>query len=157
MTVTYSREYPELTRRQWEVLKYIIDYQNEHGGMSPSIRDIQAEFDLGSPNGVVCHIEALREKGYLHPAPIVGAVRKQASRSFLINWDKIHAPVISYHGGRVRVLAMPKDMTPEKARSIARALMNAAEACDQVRAEAEPQEPDAESTGTNGTRATLPG
>lgn len=53
----------QLTARQNEILWFIRDWMHDHGGHSPSIRRIGAEFGIVSPNGVMCHIKALKAKG----------------------------------------------------------------------------------------------
>jgi repressor LexA len=53
-----------LTKRQKEILNYIINYTKEHD-YAPSFREIGAEFGLSSPATVHKHIEALRQKGFL--------------------------------------------------------------------------------------------
>ena len=55
-----ATELPELTTRQTEILAYI-----KSRDICPSVRQIGREFGIGSPNGVMCHIRALRQKGYL--------------------------------------------------------------------------------------------
>lgn len=54
----------DLTRRQRDILLYIVEHL-EATGQSPTIRAIGARFDISSPNGIVCHIDALIRKGYL--------------------------------------------------------------------------------------------
>jgi len=55
---------PPLTDRQAEVVAFIHDHYVELG-YSPSLRDIIAEFGFSSTNAVVCHLKAIRKKGYL--------------------------------------------------------------------------------------------
>ncbi|MGB1674600.1 MAG: LexA family protein, partial [Limisphaerales bacterium] len=55
---------PKLTKRQGQVLGFIIDYQREHGS-SPSQREIAAFFGFRSITAVADHLKALRRKGYL--------------------------------------------------------------------------------------------
>jgi SOS-response transcriptional repressor LexA len=57
-----------LTAKQKKVYRWIADYfQRER--IPPSVREIQAAFDLGSPNGAVCHITPLMRKGWLVRKP----------------------------------------------------------------------------------------
>ena len=53
----------DLTARQREVLCYIL--QCWLSGFLPSFREIGSELDIGSPNGVACHLRALKQKGYV--------------------------------------------------------------------------------------------
>ena len=55
---------PKLTKRQGQVLGFIIDYQREHGS-SPSQREIAAFFGFRSMTAVADHLKALRRKVYL--------------------------------------------------------------------------------------------
>ncbi len=56
-----------LTGRQQAILDYIIEFRRAHG-CSPSIPEIQREFRISSPNGVVGHLNALEAKGYIKRA-----------------------------------------------------------------------------------------
>lgn len=60
----------ELTPRQQSVLDFIQRHVTENG-YPPTVRDIGAEFGLTSPNGVLCHLKALRRKGRLDWKPHV--------------------------------------------------------------------------------------
>lgn len=53
-----------LTERQREVYDYIRARVVD--GMPPTIREIGAKFSIRSPNGVVCHLEALQRKGLIY-------------------------------------------------------------------------------------------
>lgn len=55
---------PPLTRRQQQLLGFIID-QIRRRGYSPSIREIGKAHGINSPNGVMCHIHVLEQKGYI--------------------------------------------------------------------------------------------
>jgi repressor LexA len=58
-------ERANLTAKQNEILGYIRRYIEENG-YPPAIRDIGAAFKIKSPNGVMCHLRALKTKGYIH-------------------------------------------------------------------------------------------
>lgn len=53
-----------LTKRQQKILQFILDYV-EREGYPPSIREIGAEFGIGSLRGVTVHLDALGRKGYI--------------------------------------------------------------------------------------------
>ena len=53
-----------LTKRQQTIFKYIRK-QILKNGFGPTIRDIQDEMGFKSPNGVVCHLRALENKGLI--------------------------------------------------------------------------------------------
>lgn len=57
-----------LTERQNLVLT-TIDAFTRRKGYPPSIRDVMREMGITSPNGMVCHIRALRDKGWLQQVP----------------------------------------------------------------------------------------
>ena len=63
MTET-TQERPTLTVRQREVFDFIVDFADRHGYWA-SIRDIQVGIGAASPNGAMCHLVALRKKGYI--------------------------------------------------------------------------------------------
>ena len=53
-----------LTRRQSEILKFIIDCIREQG-MPPTIAEMGSHFGISSTNGVNDHLVALEKKGYI--------------------------------------------------------------------------------------------
>lgn len=53
-----------LTTRQQQVLDVIAKYIDKHR-RAPSIRDLGELLGIGSPNGVMAHLHALRKKGYI--------------------------------------------------------------------------------------------
>ncbi|MCU0248188.1 MAG: transcriptional repressor LexA [Bryobacter sp.] len=57
----------ELTRRQSEVLDFIVAFRRANG-CSPSIPEIQRHFGIRSPNGVAGHLHALENKGLIRRA-----------------------------------------------------------------------------------------
>lgn len=56
-------ETPDLTTRQRGILSYILLQWSR--GCPPTNRMIGFNFDISSPNGVLCHIRALQKKGYV--------------------------------------------------------------------------------------------
>lgn len=56
-----------LTTRQEAILRFIADYQSS-SGYPPSIREIGAEFGIGSLRGVTVHLDALEKKGFIERA-----------------------------------------------------------------------------------------
>jgi repressor LexA len=53
-----------LTDRQRAVYRFIRDLIQRRG-YGPTVREIASEFDIKSPNGVVCHLKALEKKGLI--------------------------------------------------------------------------------------------
>lgn len=66
----------ELTKRQQQVLDYISTYQSKHG-FSPTYQEVADHFGMASKFGVVRHVEALIQKGYLQKSDA-------AARSFRV-------------------------------------------------------------------------
>lgn len=62
--MTTQLERAPLTDRQAQVLAWISRYIDDHG-YSPTIREMCVALGIRSPNGVVCHLEPLRRKGYI--------------------------------------------------------------------------------------------
>lgn len=54
----------ELTARQKKVFDFIRKQINTRG-YGPTVREIGAQFDIASPNGVMGHLRALESKGYI--------------------------------------------------------------------------------------------
>ncbi|MFA5070518.1 MAG: transcriptional repressor LexA [Patescibacteria group bacterium] len=54
----------KLTKKQREILNFILDYQQEHE-YSPSYEEIGENFGLASKATVHAHIQSLKKKGYL--------------------------------------------------------------------------------------------
>ncbi len=53
-----------LTDRQQAIYDFILEYRQANG-CSPSIPEIQKQFEIRSPNGVAGHLHALEAKGYI--------------------------------------------------------------------------------------------
>ncbi|MHB8903144.1 MAG: transcriptional repressor LexA [Thermoguttaceae bacterium] len=57
-----------LTQRQREVYEFLRDKIRTRG-YGPTVREIGLEFDIVSPNGVMCHLKALEKKGLIIREP----------------------------------------------------------------------------------------
>ena len=57
-------EHPKLTARQQAIYDYIKD-RIVNRGYGPTVREIGTEFEIRSPNGVMCHLKALEKKGLI--------------------------------------------------------------------------------------------
>lgn len=53
-----------LTERQREVYEFIRE-RIRNRGYGPTVREIGTQFDILSPNGVMCHLKALEKKGLI--------------------------------------------------------------------------------------------
>jgi repressor LexA len=60
--------FDKLTQRQLGIYKFIRD-KIRGRGYGPTVREIADEFDIRSPNGVVCHLRALVKKGMISREP----------------------------------------------------------------------------------------
>lgn len=56
-----------LTERQREIYEFIRE-RIENRGYPPTVREIGEHFAIKSPNGVMCHLNALVKKGLIHRA-----------------------------------------------------------------------------------------
>ncbi len=57
-----------LTKRQKHVYEFIRD-KIRNRGYGPTVREIGDNFDISSPNGVMCHLKALEKKGLITREP----------------------------------------------------------------------------------------
>jgi repressor LexA len=57
-------DFSTLTDRQREIYDFIRD-KIETRGYGPTVREIGLEFQIKSPNGVMCHLKALEKKGLI--------------------------------------------------------------------------------------------
>jgi repressor LexA len=57
-----------LTSRQREIYVFIRG-KIQGRGYGPTVREIGLEFQIKSPNGVMCHLKALQKKGLIHREP----------------------------------------------------------------------------------------
>jgi len=63
MTETETELLP-LTERQRQVFDFIVGFSKKHGYRC-SIREVMKSIKAVSPNGAMCHLIALRKKGYI--------------------------------------------------------------------------------------------
>ena len=57
-----------LTKRQRDVYQFIRE-KIRHRGYGPTVREIGSQFQISSPNGVMCHLKALEKKGLINREP----------------------------------------------------------------------------------------
>jgi repressor LexA len=57
-------DFSQLTERQREIYDFIRT-KIESRGYGPTVREIGVNFDIKSPNGVMCHLKALEKKGLI--------------------------------------------------------------------------------------------
>lgn len=58
----------QLTTRQRDVYHFIRD-KIRNRGYGPTVREIGENFEISSPNGVMCHLKALEKKGLITREP----------------------------------------------------------------------------------------
>jgi repressor LexA len=58
----------QLTRRQRDIFDFIFEKITVRG-YGPTVREIGENFDISSPNGVMCHLKALEKKGLITREP----------------------------------------------------------------------------------------
>jgi repressor LexA len=58
----------QLTSRQREVYQFIRE-KIRNRGYGPTVREIGDNFEINSPNGVMCHLKALEKKGIITREP----------------------------------------------------------------------------------------
>lgn len=68
MAIDHEVTLDSLTARQREVLDF-IRLKIEGRGYGPTVREIGEEFEIASPNGVMCHLKALEKKGLITREP----------------------------------------------------------------------------------------
>ena len=60
--------FDSLTEKQLAVYEFIRD-KIRNRGYGPTVREIGGNFNISSPNGVVCHLKALEKKGMITREP----------------------------------------------------------------------------------------
>jgi repressor LexA len=60
--------FEKLTERQREVYEFIRERIRSRG-YGPTVREIGQNFEISSPNGVMCHLKALEKKGLINREP----------------------------------------------------------------------------------------
>lgn len=90
-----------MTPRRQEMLDYIVRFRAEHG-YSPTIREIGVVFDIGSPNGVVASLTALKKLGAItfEPTKARSIVPTQQAETVSID-PKLLADVIDHMAQQV--------------------------------------------------------
>ena len=63
-----TRVMKELTARQKQILEFIQRKQDSER-LTPTLREIAAQFRFSSPNAALCHVQALLAKGFLKSLP----------------------------------------------------------------------------------------
>jgi len=53
-----------LTERQREILRWLSRHISDNG-FSPTVREMCRAFKFSAPNGALCHLLALRRKGWI--------------------------------------------------------------------------------------------
>ncbi len=84
----------ELTEKQRQVLRFIVDCIEERGA-PPTLREIAARFSFASPASVKGHLEALERKGFIRrrewTARGIEPVKERVRRLF---WEREGIPLV---------------------------------------------------------------
>src|SRR3954467_2572018 len=80
-------EHDSLTPRQREIYNFIRS-KIQGRGYGPTVREIGLQFEIKSPNGVMCHLKELQKKGLIHREP-------NMSRAIQLLDDPTSAPALS--------------------------------------------------------------
>ncbi len=70
-----------LTTRQREVYDFIREKIRSRG-YGPTVREIGTQFNISSPNGVMCHLKALEKKGLINREPNMSRAIQLSTESF---------------------------------------------------------------------------
>ncbi len=70
-----------LTQKQREVYEFIREKIRTRG-YGPTVREIGGNFNISSPNGVMCHLKALEKKGLISREPNMSRAITLATESF---------------------------------------------------------------------------
>lgn len=95
--VSASAKRDSLTTRQKEIYDFLADKINNRG-YGPTVREIGEEFNIKSPNGVMCHLKALERKGL---------IRRESNMSRAICLTDSQQ-----HGSSMRLLGQASAATP---------------------------------------------
>ncbi len=96
-----------LTPRQREIYHFIRG-KIQGRGYGPTVREIGLEFQIKSPNGVMCHLKALQKKGLIHREP-------NMSRAIQLLDDPTSAPRVTAIKLLGRIAAGPMTEAIEQA------------------------------------------
>jgi repressor LexA len=94
-----------LTRRQAEILDYIIDCIRDEG-LPPTIAEIGGHFGIASSNGVNDHLVALEKKGYIERSSKARSIRVTEKATVdLYNSDAATLPMVGRVAAGLPILA----------------------------------------------------
>lgn len=82
-----------LTEKQESVLRYIEEYQMQHGS-SPTLREMREYFGVSSDNSILKHIKALEEKGYIEKDDTPRGIKLLSSVKEKLESEKIKLPLL---------------------------------------------------------------
>ena len=82
-----------LTEKQEGVLKFIEDYQLQHGS-SPTLREMREYFGVSSDNSILKHLKALEEKGYIKKDDTPRGIKLLSSVKEKLQSDDFKLPLL---------------------------------------------------------------
>jgi SOS-response transcriptional repressor LexA len=84
----------KLTTKQEAIFRFLARHFAQNQAM-PTLREIGPAFGIGSTNGVVCHLNALVQKGYLRWRTVDG---HSVSRGYeIVGLSELIAPIVNQH------------------------------------------------------------
>ena len=92
-----------LTKRQEEVLKYVLDYI-DNNGYPPTIREIGDKCVISSLRGVTVHLDALQRKGYIERGKQPRTIRV-VHEDYQVNKDVQFIPLLGQIAAGSPILA----------------------------------------------------
>ena len=82
-----------LTSRQRQVLNLIVRYIKGRG-YPPTLRELQADLDIGTPRGVLTHVKALERKGYLRRDSTPRGIQVLREADEKLDDDVVYLPLV---------------------------------------------------------------
>jgi SOS-response transcriptional repressor LexA len=108
----------ELTSRQQLLLNFMGSFLVSRG-YPPTIREMMSAMDTESPNGVMCHLKALKRKGYVDWS--------KSPRSYRLTHPIPLTTAPEVDGRVVRIGAFSIELTPEQACMLGTGLLHPVE------------------------------
>lgn len=82
-----------LTEKQEAVLEFIGEYQMQNGS-SPTLREMREHFGVNSDNGILKHLKALEEKGFIQKDDTPRGIKLLSSVKERLNAPELKLPLL---------------------------------------------------------------
>src|SRR5262249_7092483 len=100
-------DFSQLTARQREIYEFIRE-KIESRGYGPTVREIGEAFGIASPNGVMCHLNALVKKG------LITRVEGKARAIQLVDYQRPGSASVPMYG--LVAAGVPTEAVPQSDR-----------------------------------------